>query len=160
MSFFVSFYSLFFFLDSVFSNISIAILAFFSLPLHDKCFSKHPFTFNLYESLGLQWVFLWKHIDRSCFFNPFHHPMSFDWSIWSIYIQSHYWKKRTYCHFVTCFVVVFVVHLCFLLLLSSLLVCWLSLVIYLYYFLFIVCISITGSLIVVSIRFTYNILCI
>ena len=63
VSFFVSYNCL---LNSILSDISIAIPAFFWFPFVWNNFS-HPYIFNLCMSLGLRWVSCRQHIYRSCF---------------------------------------------------------------------------------------------
>ena len=66
------------------SAVSIFTLAFFSLLFTWQKFFQ-TFPLNLHLPVGLKYVFCGRYLDGS-YLHPFCHPMSLDFSVWSIYI--------------------------------------------------------------------------
>ena len=71
---------------------------------------------------------------------------------------SNYWYVCPYCHFINCFGFVFIALFHFLLFFSPLEVGWLSLVLYLSWFLIFVCVSVVEFCFTVTLKFWYGIL--
>ena len=123
-----------FVLKSILSDIYIATPTFFLFPFAWHVFC-HPFTLSLCVSLDLKWVSCRHRIYESWFFFSIR-PHYIFWLEHLVHLYlKYFWQVRTYCHFVNCFLVVFVVLCSFLLLFSSLVIWCLSLVLSLYSFL-------------------------
>ena len=151
----------YFLLQSLFimSSVSITIPAFYFCDVFFQ-----SVTFSLHVSLNLKWISCRQHVYKPCFsiqiatfglligaFSPFTFQVIIDkYNRWDHERVRHNLattqkqQQSIYCHFLHCFGVVFVVLFCsFLLLLSSLVIWWLSLLLCLDSFLFTVCVCIT-----------------
>jgi len=147
---------MFFILKPILSDMSIATPAFFWFLFAWNSFF-HPLTFNLYVSLEVKWVSWRQHIYGSCFcihsaslclLVGLFSPLTFKVIIDNVY---------SYCHFINCFGFVFVALFSpLLLLLSPLMVWWLSLVLYLSWFFLFVCVSIVDFWFAVALKVWYG----